>query len=518
MHVSTQHKKLVLNLREPDRVLTVIPTAKRFTLHGRDLVAVPHGTDEVRVLRNLGIQAPGPIRHHYQWSGPKTPTPQQITTGELVTLNDAAYVLNDMGTGKTLASLWAFDYLRSVGQAHRMLVMAPLSTLELTWMNTVFREFFHLTSVVVHGTRQRRLKLLREPADIYIINHDGLKAAGVVEEINRRPDIDVILIDELATFRNAQTDMWKAAAQICRPPDQRIQRRIWGMTGTPTPNAPTDAWAQCRLVTPHTVPRSFRRFKDLTMRQVTTFKWVPRDDWLEVVRTAMQPAVRFTLDECVDLPPLTYQMREVELSDEQAAVYKAMANKMKAEAAGAQITAVNAADKVSKLVQIACGAAYATDGGTLLMSGGPRIAELRSIIEQSAGKVIVFVPFVEALKAVADQLSDWQVEIVYGEVSKSDRDRIFAQFERPDSPGARVLVAHPKTMAHGLTLVAATTIVWYAPHPSNDICQQANARIRRPGQLYPTSVVQLCGTAVERRLYANIESKQELQSLLLESI
>ncbi len=518
MLVSTQHRKLILNLRSPERVLTVIPTAKTLDFKGRTLVAVPHRSDEVRVLRNLGIDAPAPIRHHYAWSGPKTPTDQQVATGELVTMNDRAYILNGMGTGKTLATLWAYDYLRSIGEAQKMLVLAPLSTLELVWANTVFREFFHLTAVVLHGSRERRLRLLNEEADIYILNHDGLRAGGLVEAILARTDIDTIAVDELATFRNASTALWKAANAVCNPKDWPYRRRVWGLTGTPTPNSPTDAWAQCKLVTPHTVPRSFRQFRDATMRQVTQFKWEPRPDAVAVVRQAMTPAVRFTLDECTQLPPLTYQTREVELTPEQKEAYRLMANKMRADVAGAQLSAVNEADKLSKLVQIACGAAYTTDGGALLLPGGQRIAELREIIEQSEGKVIVFVPYIEALKSVAAQVADFHVEVVYGDVGKSERDRIFAQFETPGAAGARVLVAHPKTMAHGLTLVAATTIVWFAPYTSNDFYQQANARVRRPGQPRPTSVIHLSGTAVERKIYARLEQKQKVQDLLLDSI
>ncbi len=161
MLVHEPSKRLVLNLSDPARVMTVIPTARQFEFQGKSLVAIPHRIDEVRVLRNMGFSAtPGPIRHHYDWSGQYTPFHAQLETSEFLTMNPKAFVLNDMGTGKTLAALWAFDYLRSQGLVNKLLVISPLSTLERTWADEVFRHFPHLNVSVLYGTKERRLKML----------------------------------------------------------------------------------------------------------------------------------------------------------------------------------------------------------------------------------------------------------------------------------------------------------------------------------------------------------------------
>lgn len=241
MIISPHRKKIVLNLRNPDRVTTVIPTAKQFEYKGAQLVAIPHRLEEVRVLQNMGFTVPSPINYHYEYPGQYAPFEAQRATAAFLTLNERAFVLNDLGTGKTMATLWAYDYLRSTGVVTKMLVVSPLSTLERAWADEIFRNFPHLTWAVLHGTRERRLKLLEQDVDVYLVNHDGVKV--IESALQARSDIDIVVIDEIASFRNARTDRWKALNKIVSP-----RKWAWGLTGTPTPNEPTDAWAQCRLI------------------------------------------------------------------------------------------------------------------------------------------------------------------------------------------------------------------------------------------------------------------------------
>ena len=130
------------------------------------------------------------------------------------------------------------------------------------------------------------------------------------------------------------------------------------MTGTPTPNAPTDAWAQCKMLVPEKVPPYFNRFKMQVMRQLSQFTWIPKPGATEVVKEIMQPSVRFTRDECIDLPPIMYETRLVDLTKEQAKAYKEMMIKLQTQADDGDITAVNEAVKMGKLIQIACGVVY----------------------------------------------------------------------------------------------------------------------------------------------------------------
>lgn len=510
-------KAVILKLRNPERVTTVIPTAVRVQHKGQTLVAVPHRPDETRVLRNLGFEVPDPMPMHYDFpkvSGRHDPFHAQRETANFLTMHSRAYVLNGMGTGKTNAALWAYDYLRRTKQVRRMLVVCPLSTMERTWADSVFQTFPHLDATVLYGTRDKRLKLLQQDSHIYIINIDGL---GIIKEaLGKRDDIDLVVIDELALARNAQTERWKTLNLIC---NKQTNRRVWGMTGSPTPNAPTDAWAQCRLVTPDNpkVPKYFGGFRDRVMYQLTQFKWAAKETANQSVAEMMQPSIRFALEDCVDLPEQLFVTRDAPMTREQERAYKDMLSKLATEYEGGQIFAVNEAIKANKLIQIACGVAYGQNGEEVALPSQPRLEVLKEIVEESEGKVIVFVPLTAALEHVANELrKDWSVEVVTGDTTKSERDRIFSDFQRWASP--RVLVANAGTMSHGLTLTAATTIVWYAPVHSNETYEQANARVRRPGQTKTTLIVHIAGSDIERRVYKRLETKQSMQGLLLDMI
>ena len=508
MIISDTHRKVVLNLSNPERVTTVIPTAKAFDYQGHTLVAVPHKLEEVRVLRNLGIRAPSPIAHYYEWSGQYTPFKAQLETSAFLTLNPRAFVLNDMGTGKTLSTVWAFDYLKSIGEARQMLVISPLSTLERTWADEVHRHFPHLIVSVVYGTKDRRRKMLAQDADIYLINHDGVVS---MEEELKDKKLDTVVVDEIASFRNANTTRWKALNRVSKPAE-----RVWGLTGTPTPNLPTDAWAQCRIICPQNVPPFFGKFKDMVLKQQGPFKYVPRDNATQIVNDAMQPSIRFSRDDCIDLPECIYMDRSVPLTPEQSKAFKEMQKDLVAEFEEGKITAVNEAVKMSKLVQIACGCVYGGDGEDVSIPSDHRINAVKEIIEQAHTKVIVFVPYRGVLRHVAEALSeDYKVGTISGDVPKNARDSIFHSFQN-DKNGIEILVAQPAAMSHGLTLTAASTVVWYAPVTSNEVYQQANARITRPGQKHTQLIVNIEACAVERKIYDRLKKKQTMQGLLLD--
>jgi len=512
MLVRTDKKALILKLRNPSRVTTPIPTAKLVTYNGQTYVAVPHRPDEVKVLRNLGFNAPDPMAYYYKWPGRFKPFQAQLETANFLSMHDRAFCLNSMGLGKTVTALWSYDYMRDAKLVKKVLVVCPLSTMERTWADEIFKTFPHLDAVVLYGTRERRKKLLKQDAHIYIINTDGLKT--IEDDLKNRDDIDLIIVDEIAMFRNAGTDRWKTLNTVC---NKQTQRRIWALTGAPTPHEPTDAWAQCRIVVPANpdVPKYFGKFRDLVMKQISQFKWVARSNAVDVVKQVMQPSVRFALDDCIDLPEQTFVTRDVEMTKEQKEAYKGMLEKLMVEYEGGQVLAVNEAVKANKLVQIACGVAYGKDGEYINIPSKPRMDVLKEIIEESEGKVLVFVPLTGVLEHVVSELqSEWNVAAVHGATPKAERDQIFGSFQ--DSSFPHVIVANPATMSHGLTLTAATTIVWYAPIHSNDIYEQACARVRRPGQTRTTVIAHIAASDIERRIYTRLRTKQKLQGALLE--
>lgn len=474
----------------------------------KDMMSVPHTHDVVRLARNFGLKAPAPIMTQYDWAGDK-PFKTQKVTAAMLTMNKRAYVLSEMGTGKTRASLFAIDFLIRSGEIERALIVAPLSTLSTVWDREVFRYFNHLSVGVLHGTKAQRQKTLAQHHHIYVINHDGVKT--IRADLMGRSDIHVVVVDELASFRNARTDRWKSLSAVTAG-----RKYVWGLTGSPTPNEPSDAWAQVKLLTPERVPRFFKQFKEATMQQVSTFRWIPRRDAKTTVFKVMQPSVRFTRDDCVELPDTSYLTRDVPLTKAQKDAYTKMMQYLKIAFAQGEVTAANEGVLMSKLLQITTGFAYMKDGRAVELDNSTRMDALMELLDEAEGKVIVFVDFIHASKTIAQRLTKagYDVAQVSGETPKKARDRIFASFQ--NDPAPRVIVAHPKCMSHGLTLTAASVIIWFSPTTSLETYEQACARITRPGQTRKTLIMHLTSTPTESKLYKRLQQKASLQGALLE--
>lgn len=521
MLVHAKSKSLLLKLR-PEKLQTIrtlFPDHSRPIDHEGHNLAVPHNLKMVKVLRNMGIKAPSPIRSYYNWPRPARfdkVFDHQLDTADFLTLHSRCFVLNDMGLGKSSSVLWAADYLMSIGVVKRVVIVSPLSTLEPVWRNEIFDVCMHRSAVILHGSAEKRKELLAKEVDFYIINHDGLKV--VEADLIKRKDIDLVIVDEAACYRSAQTSKYATLKRVAE------KKKLWLMTGTPCPNAPTDAWALARLVDPSRVPEYFSAFKKQTMNQVTTYKWVPKPGSHETAYKAMQPAIRFKKSECLSLPPVTYLNRLCELTPEQNKAYTEMKNYLVAQAeTGEQITAVNAADKIGKLRQILAGAIR--QPGTdeyVVLPHGPRLGVLLEAIEQAAAKTLVIVPFkgiVHELKREVQEYHDKAgdgkyCEVVNGDVSVSERNRIFQAFR--DDPNLNELICHPKVMAHGLTLTQADTLVFYAPIYSSEETSQVMDRINRPGQTRKMTIVRIYSGPLEQAIYKMVQDRRDSQETILE--
>jgi SNF2 family DNA or RNA helicase len=505
---------VILPVADPAKFRQMFPSVKIAPLGASYIAALPHTLETTRLVTNLGYRVASPLATNYSWPGRFKPFLHQKVTTEFLILNKRAYCLSGMGCGKTASALWATDFLMRQGEVQKTLIVAPLSTLERVWAQEIFQVLPHRRYHVLHGARQKRLDLLNDrKVDFYVINHDGVEL--IEEALEKRPDINHVIIDESATLRNSRTKRWKVYNRILNR--QGIVRSAWGMTGTPTPNAPTDCFGQVKLITPERYTGSFTSMQMELMIKVGMFKWVPKKDSAERVHKYMQPSIRYALEDCIDLPPTIYQEREVELSAEQQKHYREMQQKALAEIRGETITAVNAGVVMSKLLQASVGIMYTGNSQAVEMDFSPRLKVLKEVIEECNEKVIVFVPFTAALNRFYDELKkQWTVAVVDGSVSAGKRNTIFRDFQMAKDP--RILLAHPKTMAHGLTLTAATTIVWASPTTSTDFFLQANARIARPGQKNVTHIVMLHGSEVERKLYQTLKDRRKLQELVLDLV
>jgi SNF2 family DNA or RNA helicase len=247
------------------------------------------------------------------------------------------------------------------------------------------------------------------------------------------------------------------------------------------------------------------------MQKISMFKWIPKPNSEELVHNILQPAIRFTKEECLDLPELTYQTRDVPLTAQQEKYYEKLRKEMLVRAAGEEITTLNAAANLNKLLQLSGGAVYSDTGEVIQFDASNRLRVLKEVIDESSHKVLVFVPFKHAINIIHESLTKdgYTAEIISGEVPVNKRTEIFKKFQ--ETPNPRVLIIQPQAASHGVTLHAANTIVWWGPITSYETYAQANARVHRSGQKNPCTVIRLRGSNVEKRLYEALQNKQDIQ-------
>lgn len=497
------NQQVGIRLRNPSVVTTLIPHARQINQYD---VVVPHKIEETKILRNLGIDVPSPILAGYDWPGQFVPLKHQLASAAFMTLHPRCFVLLDMGLMKTITSLWAADYLMREGLVRKVLILCTLSCMDLVWHREIFRNLMHRTSIVVHGSKAHRVAAMGEDVDFYILNHHGM----LVLDDWIRDDFDLVILDEGAMLRNSQTKIYKKFRTWLKP-----EQRLWVLTGKPCPGGPEDAWALARLVSPTRVPQFFTRWKDMTMRKVGMFKWVPRHDATRLMHLALQPAIRFEKKDCLDLPPVTFSDRETVLSDLQKQYYERMRKSLIVYAQQHQITAVNAAVLMGKLLQICCGAVKTDDGEYISVNPTERLAVLDECMEEAAAKVLIFVPYTGALRQVTAHLQkQYNVVQVDGSTSRHKRTELFNAFK--DDPKVVGMVAHPEVAAHGLNFTEADMIVWWSPIHSLDIYDQANERMARPGQTRHTNIIHLGACPLEWGVYKVLSTRGSAQAEFLE--
>lgn len=493
-------------------------------------MAVPRTLINCQTLRYFNHPVPPIITDQtYDWPhmpGIK-PYESQKTTSNFLVLHRRAFCLSDMGVGKTLATLWAADWLMQQypkGEC-RALIVAPLSTLQRVWGDAIFKNFLSRRSFeILHGTPDKRLASLDRKVDFYVCNFDGvgvgahtrgrLELDGFSKALAERTDVRIAVVDESSAYKDATTKRHRIARLVFGKKEY-----LWALTGTPTPNAPTDAYGLAKLLN-NAHGKSFSTFQSETMMKVSQFIWKPQRDGYDKARRLLSPSIRFDIKDVWDGPELTTQQREVELTDQQKKLLATLKRDLQITIkSGDPITAVNEAAVRTKFIQIVLGAVYDSDHKAHATNAAPRIAELRSVIEQSPGKLLIFVPLTSIVNLLYKELSkDWSCEIVNGEVSQKERSAIFEQFQRGPDTAPRCLIADAATMAHGLDLWQAQTVIWYGPTDKTELYLQANRRAHRPGQKHPVTIVQIVATPLEREIYRRLETNTSLQGALLEMV
>ena len=503
-------KALLLKTRNPDKY-SIIPKHKIVSQeNGTYEVLVYWGLEEVKVLRNLGVKdVPSPIVKRYNWPGRYKPMAHQRETSEFLTLNRKAFVFSEPGTGKTLSALWAADYLMSIGKVRRVLILCPLSIMQSAWLGDLSNSIIHRSAVVAHHSQSsRRIEMVQQDYEFVITNYDGLNL--IANEVRNDGRFDLVIVDEANAYKTQTTRRWKALASILGP-----ETYLWMMTGTPASQSPADAYGLAKLVNPNNVPKFYTAWRDMVMNKITMFKWAAKPNAAETVHAALQPAIRFTKAQCLDLPAVLTTTRLVPLTPQQAKYYNLLKDRMAATAAGETITAVNAAANLSKLLQISCGAVYTDDKDVVEFDAAPRLAVLEEILEETDRKVIIFALFRSSIDTIFHYLTKKgvAVECIHGGVTANKRADTIRRFQNEKDP--RVLVMQPQASAHGITLTAADTVVFFGPLMSVEQYIQCIARADRKGQNSDkVTVIHIEGSPVEKQMFTALASKVVDNSLI----
>jgi SNF2 family DNA or RNA helicase len=444
----------------------------------------------------------------YKWPGIHKPFTHQKTTTAFLIANKRAFCFNEAGTGKTSSVIWAADYLMEAGVMKKVLIICPLSIMYSAWQSDLFKVAMHRKVGVAYGSAERRRKIVKGDYEFVIINYDGI---GIVADEIKEANFDLVVIDEANAYKTATTQRWKTLRALIYP-----HMGLWMLTGTPAAQSPVDAFGLAKLVCPDQIPKFFTSWRDAVMYKVGQFRYVPKPDSKQTVFKALQPAIRYTKNECLDLPDVMYQHRDAPLSSQQQKYYLRLKNDMLVKAAGEEISAVNAAAMLTKLLQLSGGAVYTDSGEVLEFDIGPRLKVLREVLDEASHKILIFVPYRHTIKILKDYLDreGYSSEIINGEVSASDRASIFQRFQSSSDP--HILIIQPQAASHGVTLTAADTVVFWSPVMSVETYIQCIARIDRVGQKNKMTVVHLEGSEVERRMYKMLEGKIDIHEKLVD--
>ena len=501
------NRALLVSAEDPGLITESI----RKSADTKDGVVVHWGFHEAETLVKLGVSdVPSPILRNYEWTGKYTPFNHQRTTASFLSLRRRAFCFNEQGTGKTASVIWAADYLMKLGKVKRVLVICPLSIMRSAWQEDLFTFAMHRSCSIAHGSSKQRAKVIQAGAEFVIINYDGV---AVVEEEITNGGFDLIVIDEANAYKNAQTSRWKIMKRIMNNTDPRL----WMLTGTPAAQSPVDAYGLAKLADAPNCPKYFGFYRDSVMHKITQFKWAVRPGAQDIVHNILQPAIRFEKKDCLDLPDVTHVDREAPLTPQQRKYYAELKNQLLISSDGEDVSAVNAASKINKLLQISGGAVYTDNREVLEFDVSNRINVVLEVIQEASNKVLIFAPFTHTIDLLKERMDKEGISaaVINGAVPANKRGDIIQQFQ--ENPDPHVLIIQPQAASHGLTLTAADTIIWYAPVTSVETYLQANARIDRAGQKNAMTIVHVHGSPAERHVYqmlrGNIQEHQKIIDL-----
>ena len=497
-----------------------IITPECLNLQHKDIgqhVAFPFSDQVIITLSKLlsRTDLPTPFRSHYKWPGNFTPMAHQISAAEHMVYRRNALCWADIGTGKTYLTIGAMDYVMRNHGVKKVLILCPKSTLRAVWQREIFAHITQRRTVVIYGSAAKKKELLASDFEVCVMNHDAIR--NLKEEVSSI-DWDLIIVDEHTAFKN-----WTAArTKVIRAMVKSDKVRLWQLSGEPMPQGPMDMYSPGKMACPDTFPRSKGRYRDMVETQITEFKWIPKEDCVDTIHKMLGNSVfRVSRDECLDLPPTTYETIDVDPSPEQKRIEKQLKKEAVAEVQDGVIVAANEGVHMMRLLQCAAGSVEKVlDDDSkeyVALECKNKLDALDNVLETTTGPVIIFSPWTGALNMLQAHLEEKGIDHHTVSGKTSDGARLKA-FDAIQDGTTKVLLANPRTMAHGITLTTSNTIVWWGLPYSNEVYGQANGRITRKGQARNTYIVHLVTMDVERKVYAALRGHSKLQGLLLDLV
>lgn len=423
--------------------------------------------------------------------------------------HEVSAVLLSMGLGKTIISLTAIaDLLFDSFEVSKVLIIGPLRVARDNWPMEIqkWEHLKHLTYSVVVGTLAERKAALKQQADITIVNRENVQ--WLVE--NSSFDFDMVVIDELSSFKNAQSKRFKALMKV-RPK----VKRIVGLTGTPSSNGLMDLWAEFKLLDMgERLGRFITQFRNTYFKPdkrngavVYSYKPIPSAEE-EIYNRISDITISMKSTDHLKMPELIVSQFDVQLSDKEKKRYDELKSELVLNLPEGEVTAANAAALTGKLSQLANGAIY-TYGGEIVVIHDRKLDALEDLIESANGKpLLVAYWFKHDLQRIAERFSVREI--------KDTKDIV-------DWNNKRIPIAllHPASAGHGLNLQAGgSTLVWFGLTWSLELYQQTNARLWRQGQCSETVVIEHIVTkgTIDERILKALSQKEITQNALIDAV
>jgi SNF2 family DNA or RNA helicase len=445
-----------------------------------------------------------------------SPHEYQRYATEYIETHPVAAVLLDMGLGKTSITLTALNNLLFDSfEVHKVIVIGPLRVSRHTWPVEI-EKWDHLKGLrysVAVGTESERMSALRKQADIYVINRENVQ--WLISESGIPFDFDMVVIDELSSFKNHQTKRFKALMKV-RPK----VKRIVGLTGTPSSNGLMDLWAEFRLLDMgERLGRFIGQYRTSYFRPdkqngqvVFSYKPLPGAE-KQIYGKISDITISMKSIDHLRMPELINSRYTVYLSEKENSRYAELKEELVLQLPDGEVTAANAASLSGKLSQMANGAVY-TDAGETVPVHERKLDALEDIIEAANGKpVLVAYWFRHDLERITERLQ--KLKIPY---ARLDTDSSIRKWNAGEIP---VALIHPASAGHGLNLQSGgNTLVWFGLTWSLELYQQTVARLWRQRQASETVVVQHIITkgTIDERIMKALSEKDTTQAALIDAV